>query len=122
MFWCRSRAALLRARGARPGAGGAGARSRRARAQPLGAALFRMKPRFHPASASSESKRGARKRRCVERVLREVAQRGAELMVASHNQASVAAAAGAMRRLGLDPATSGAAQTLRGSSGPSVKL
>ncbi len=58
----------------------------------------------------------------MERVLREVAQRGAELMVASHNQASVAAAAGAMRRLGLDPATSGAAQTLRGSSGPSVKL
>ncbi|KAK9834130.1 hypothetical protein WJX81_000815 [Elliptochloris bilobata] len=45
--------------------------------------------------------------RCVERVLRVVADGGGELMVASHNQASVAAAAAAMQRLGLHPATSG---------------
>lgn len=46
--------------------------------------------------------------RCVERVLRLVAEGWVELMVASHNQASVAAAATAMRRLGLQPSTSGA--------------
>lgn len=40
-------------------------------------------------------------------MLRAVADGSAELMVASHNQASVAAAAAEMRRLGLDPATSG---------------
>jgi len=45
--------------------------------------------------------------RCVERVLRAVANGSAELMVASHNQASVSAAAAAMRSLGLDAAKSG---------------
>ena len=45
--------------------------------------------------------------RCVERVLRAVATGSAELMVASHNQASVTAAAAAMRSLGLDAEKSG---------------
>lgn len=46
-------------------------------------------------------------RRCVGRVLQAVAQGEAELMVASHNQDSVAAATRAMHALGLQPSTSG---------------
>ena len=49
----------------------------------------------------------ARVGRCVERILGAVAQGDAELMVASHNQASVQRAAACMHRLGLDPSTSG---------------
>ncbi len=43
----------------------------------------------------------------MERILGAVAQGDAELMVASHNQASVQKAARCMHRLGLNPATSG---------------
>lgn len=45
--------------------------------------------------------------RCVELVLGAVAQGMAELMVASHNQASVQKAARCMHRFGLHPSTSG---------------
>lgn len=41
--------------------------------------------------------------RCVEAVMGRVARGSAELMVASHNQASVEAALDGMRRLGLRP-------------------
>ena len=47
-------------------------------------------------------------RSCVERILERVAAGRAELMVASHNQGSVQAAARRMHALGLTPATSGA--------------
>ncbi len=45
--------------------------------------------------------------RCVERILGLVARGDAELMVASHNQASVENASRCMHRLGLDPSSSG---------------
>jgi hypothetical protein len=47
-------------------------------------------------------------RSCVERILERVADGRAELMVASHKQGSVQAAARRMHGLGLAPATSGA--------------
>ena len=61
-----------------------------------------------PGEVDPESQTLQRVCRCVKRVLRVVADGSGELMVASHNQASVAAAAVEMRRLGLDPATAGA--------------
>ncbi|BDA46933.1 Proline dehydrogenase 1, mitochondrial [Coccomyxa sp. Obi] len=45
--------------------------------------------------------------RCVERILGSVARSDAELMVASHNQASVENASRCMHSLGLNPSTSG---------------
>lgn len=44
---------------------------------------------------------------CLELVLREVKHSGAELMVASHNQASVESAVRLMTQLGIDPADGG---------------
>ena len=46
-------------------------------------------------------------RRCAGRVLESVAGGAAELMVASHNQESVALATRRMHALGLHPSTSG---------------
>ena len=46
-------------------------------------------------------------RRCAGRVLESVATGAAELMVASHNQESVALATRRMHELGLHPSTSG---------------
>lgn len=46
-------------------------------------------------------------RRCAGRVLESVAEGAAELMVASHNQESVALATRRMHDLGLHPSTSG---------------
>ncbi len=58
--------------------------------------------------------------RCAARVLEAVAEGSAELMVASHNQETVALATRRMHELGLQPSTSG--ETFLGHALPMDRL